>query len=100
MQDKIKEMAEFVTKHKGKEVTVDNIDDFVCSTEEDPQTIIDNIKAKENSYEDTLDLCKKIYRKKAINLETYLGQVRELADEQFLQIALRLKIQKIMKTKF
>jgi hypothetical protein len=39
-----------------------------------------------------MDLCKKAYRKKAIEIQTYLDNVRDLAEEQFLNIAMRQKI--------
>ena len=98
MKDKIKEIAAFIRKHKGKEVTADNIDDFVCPADEDPQTMIENIKSKEESYEAAIDMCKKLYRKKSIELQPYLNAVRELAEEEFYQIAMRNKITNLLKT--
>lgn len=106
-KSKIAEMKEFVSKHKGKEITKDNIDDFVDFIEQDSESkqekgafkvAFDNcaenieIKAKEHAIEDTIDLSKKLYRKKTIDLRTYLDSVRELAEEQFLNIAMRQKL--------
>ena len=52
---------------------------------------IDEIKAKEAALEDTFDVCKKAYRNKTINLSSYLDSIRELSEEQFLNLAMRQK---------
>ena len=53
---------------------------------------LDEIKGKEGAIEDTINLCKKSYRKKVIDLSVYLDSVRELSEEQFLNLAMRQKI--------
>mmetsp|Transcript_12162 Transcript_12162/g.12162 ORF Transcript_12162/g.12162 Transcript_12162/m.12162 type:complete len:224 (+) Transcript_12162:493-1164(+) len=92
------EIKEFISKNAGKEVTKDNIDDFVDVKEEDHKSILDEVKIKEGALEDTLAQCKKLYRKKTIDLSTYLETVRELSEEQFLNLAMREKILALMTT--
>jgi len=92
MNTRNEEMKEFISKNEGKEVTKDNIDDFVSVKEEDHKTMLDEIKGKEAALEDTFDICKKQYRKKKIELDTYLDTIRELSEEQFLNLAMRQKI--------
>lgn len=64
MQDNIKDMNDFIAKNRDVEVTKDNVDTFVSKKDEDAdaESMLDDIKAKENAIEDTIDMCKKMYR--------------------------------------
>jgi hypothetical protein len=68
----------------------------VDNKEDEHKLYLDDIKAKEHTVEDTIDLCKKAYRKKRITLSEYLDTVRELSEEQFLNLAMRQKILSIL----
>lgn len=85
-------MSDFVINNKGIEINKSNVDEFVVQKEQDGQTIIDEIKCKEHSIEDAIDLWKKTYRKKGIDLSTYLDTIRDLAEEQFFNLAMKDKI--------
>ena len=55
------------------------------------------IVAKEQSIEDTIDLVKSSYKKKTISLSKYLDLVRELAEKQFFNLAMKRKILTLLK---
>ena len=56
-----------------------------------------DILAKEHAIEDTLDVVKNSYRKKIVDLQTYLDNVRELAEEQFFNLAMKRKVLALLK---
>lgn len=59
-------------------------------------TLIDLV-SKENAIEDTISLVKACFRKKTIDLETYLDNVRELAEEQFYNLSMKRKLLTLLK---
>lgn len=56
-----------------------------------------DVMAKEQAIEETIDLVKSHFRKKSIDLDTYLDQVRELAEKQFFNIAMKRKVLSLLK---
>ncbi len=87
------EIREFVDCYKGKKVTSENIDDFVLPDSKDEvSTKLLHVLSKEKSIEDTLDVLKTDFRRKRMDIETYLRVTRELSERQFMNIAKKHKI--------
>lgn len=59
--------------------------------------ILLDILAKEQAIEDTIDLVKSQFRKKALALDLYLDHVRELSGKQFHNLAMKHKVLSVLK---
>jgi len=87
------EIREFVDAHKGKKVTADNVDEFVLPEERDEvSTRLLRLLAKERATETTLEAMKQDFRKKRMDLDTYLRVTREIGEKQFMTISKRMKV--------
>lgn len=93
----MKEGIEFIKKNENREINASNIDDFVFPSKDGFSEVLLEIITKESAIEDTIDLVKSYYRKKAISLDVYLEQVRELSEKQFFNLAMKRKVLSVLK---
>ena len=87
------EIRQFVANFSGKTVTPDNVDEIVQpdSNDEVSTRLLKNL-SKERALEDTLDQLKSDFRKKRIDIDTYLRLTREISERLFMVISKRNKI--------
>jgi hypothetical protein len=56
-----------------------------------------DILSKEQAIEDVINLLKQLFRKKSIDLDSYLEQVRDISEEQFYNLAMKKKLLVLLK---
>jgi len=97
MEVRVKKMKDFIENNKEKDVSETNIDEFIFATKDGISDSLLEIVSKEQSIEETIDVVKTLFRKKTIDLETYLEKVRDLAEEQFFTLAMKRKLLALLK---
>ena len=89
-------MQTFVSQHSGsEEITEDNIDDLVYA-KDDISTKLIHLWAKQNSYDDAMNVVKKCYSEDKMGLKDMLNNVRNLSSKQFKTIFKIKKVQMVM----
>ena len=90
MTEGIEEMKKL---EKMKDISEQNIDDYVYASKDGVSESLLEILAKENAIEDTIDVARSCFRKKKIDIEVYMDTVRELSESQFFNLAMKRKIE-------